>query len=52
VYDVSSQPTFDCLPEWLREMEEYANAKVLRVLVGEFLTYTYISLFPVSIPVF
>jgi Ras-related protein Rab-30 len=34
VYDVSSQPTFDCLPDWLREIEEYANAKVLRVLVG------------------
>jgi len=34
VYDVSSQPTFDCLSEWLREIEEYANAKVLRVLVG------------------
>lgn len=34
VYDVSSQPTFDCLPDWLREIEEYANNKVLRVLVG------------------
>ncbi|OXA38094.1 ras-related protein Rab-30 [Folsomia candida] len=34
VYDVSSQPTFDCLPDWLREIEEYANTKVLRVLVG------------------
>ncbi|CAG7784800.1 unnamed protein product [Allacma fusca] len=34
VYDVSSQPTFDCLPDWLREIEEYANVKVLRVLVG------------------
>ncbi|ODN03835.1 Ras-related protein Rab-30 [Orchesella cincta] len=34
VYDVSSQPSFDCLPDWLREIEEYANAKVLRVLVG------------------
>ena len=35
VYDVSTQPTFDCLPDWLREIEEYANAKVLRVLVGK-----------------
>lgn len=34
VYDVSSQPTFDCLPDWLREMEQYASCKVLRVLVG------------------
>ncbi|XP_046637323.1 ras-related protein Rab-30-like isoform X1 [Daphnia pulicaria] len=34
VYDVSAQPTFDCLPVWLREVEEYASPKVLRVLVG------------------
>jgi len=34
VYDVSNQPTFDCLPDWLREIEEYASPKVLRVLVG------------------
>ncbi len=35
VYDISCQPTFDCLPDWLREIEEYANSKVLRVLVGQ-----------------
>ncbi len=35
MYDVSAQPTFDCLPVWLREVEEYASPKVLRVLVGE-----------------
>lgn len=35
VYDVSAQPTFDCLPLWLREVEEYASPKVLRVLVGQ-----------------
>eukprot|EP00092_Neocalanus_flemingeri_P081530 GFUD01101851.1.p1 GENE.GFUD01101851.1~~GFUD01101851.1.p1 ORF type:complete len:184 (+),score=25.19 GFUD01101851.1:132-683(+) len=34
VYDVSNQPTFDCCPDWLREIEEYASPKVLRVLVG------------------
>ncbi|CAH2055925.1 unnamed protein product, partial [Iphiclides podalirius] len=34
VYDISCQPTFDCLPDWLREIEEYANVKVLRILVG------------------
>jgi len=34
VYDVSSQPTFDCLPDWLREIEQYASCRVLRVLVG------------------
>nr|CAD7196429.1 unnamed protein product [Timema douglasi] len=32
VYDISCQPTFDCLPDWLREIEEYASNKVLRVL--------------------
>lgn len=36
VYDISCQPTFDCLPDWLREIEEYANNKVLRILVGEY----------------
>lgn len=35
VYDISCQPTFDCLPDWLREIEEYASSKVLRILVGE-----------------
>ncbi|XP_055372171.1 ras-related protein Rab-30 [Condylostylus longicornis] len=34
VYDVSCQPTFDCLPEWLREIQEYASCKVLQILVG------------------
>ena len=34
VYDISCQPTFDCLPDWLREIQEYANAKVLKILVG------------------
>lgn len=29
------QPTFDCLPDWLREIQEYANTKVLKILVGE-----------------
>jgi len=34
VYDVSCQPTFDCLSEWLNEIEQYANRKVLKILVG------------------
>ena len=41
VYDVSNQPTFDCCPEWLREIEEYASPKVLKVLVGECILYIY-----------
>ncbi|KAK6637337.1 Ras- protein Rab-30 [Polyplax serrata] len=34
VYDISCQPTFDCLNDWLREIQEYASTKVLRILVG------------------
>ncbi|XP_022644328.1 ras-related protein Rab-30-like isoform X1 [Varroa destructor] len=34
VYDISSQPSFDCLPDWLREIEQYASPKVLRAVVG------------------
>lgn len=34
VYDISSSTTFDCLPDWLREIQEYANSKVLKILVG------------------
>jgi GTPase SAR1 family protein len=32
VYDVSNQPTFDCCPDWLREIEEYASSKVRKTL--------------------
>lgn len=35
VYDITSQPTFDCLDNWLREIEEYASGNVVRVLVGK-----------------
>lgn len=34
VYDISCQPTFDCLPQWLNEIEMYASTKVLKYLVG------------------
>ncbi|GMT19567.1 hypothetical protein PFISCL1PPCAC_10864, partial [Pristionchus fissidentatus] len=34
VYDVACQPSFDCLPEWLSEIETYANRRVLKILVG------------------
>lgn len=34
VYDISCQPTFDCLPDWLREISEYSNANVLKIMVG------------------
>jgi GTPase SAR1 family protein len=35
VYDISCQPTFDCLPQWLKEIEHYASTKVLSYLVGK-----------------
>ena len=34
VYDLSCQPTFDALNDWIREIQEYANPKVLKILVG------------------
>ncbi len=34
VYDVSNQPSFDRLPEWLRELKQHINDKVVVVLVG------------------
>lgn len=34
VYDISCQPSFDCLPQWLNEIEMYASTKVLTYLVG------------------
>lgn len=34
VYDVACQPSFDCLPEWLGEIEQYANRRVFKILVG------------------
>ncbi|XP_064636986.1 ras-related protein Rab-30-like [Lineus longissimus] len=34
VYDISCQPSFDCLPQWLSEIDMYASTKVLTYLVG------------------
>lgn len=34
VYDVSNQPSFDRLPEWLRELKQHVNDKVIIYLVG------------------
>lgn len=35
VYDVNSQPTFDSLPQWLKEVETYASTTVVSYLVGK-----------------
>lgn len=37
VYDVSNQPTFDCCPDWLREIEEYASPKVKGFFICSFI---------------
>uniref|UniRef100_A0A3Q2XUD2 RAB30, member RAS oncogene family n=1 Tax=Hippocampus comes TaxID=109280 RepID=A0A3Q2XUD2_HIPCM len=34
-YDITCEESFRCLPEWLREIERYANNQVVTVLVGE-----------------
>lgn len=34
VYDISTQSTFQSLPVWIKEIEQYANPKVLKALVG------------------
>ena len=38
VYDVCSQNTFDALPQWITDIESFANEKVLSYLVGEYFT--------------
>ncbi|XP_010629186.1 ras-related protein Rab-30 isoform X2 [Fukomys damarensis] len=32
-YDITCEESFRCLPEWLREIEQYASNKVITVLV-------------------
>jgi hypothetical protein len=43
VYDVSNQPTFDCCPDWLREIEEYASSKVKKLLNFDYSKITLIG---------
>ncbi|XP_042152464.1 ras-related protein Rab-30 isoform X1 [Oncorhynchus tshawytscha] len=33
-YDITCEDSFRCLPEWLREIEQYANTTVVTILVG------------------
>ncbi|KAJ8410889.1 hypothetical protein AAFF_G00188460 [Aldrovandia affinis] len=33
-YDITCEDSFRCLPEWLREIEQYASSAVVTVLVG------------------
>uniref|UniRef100_A0A8C8F2T4 small monomeric GTPase n=1 Tax=Oncorhynchus tshawytscha TaxID=74940 RepID=A0A8C8F2T4_ONCTS len=41
-YDITCEDSFRCLPEWLREIEQYANTTVVTILVGE-IAFTYCS---------
>jgi Ras-related protein Rab-30 len=34
VYDVSNQTSFDRLPDWLRELKQHINDKVVTILIG------------------
>ena len=34
-YDITCEDSFRCLPEWLKEIEQYANSQVVTILVGE-----------------
>jgi GTPase SAR1 family protein len=43
VYDVSNQPTFDCCPDWLREIEEYASSKVRKTFLNIGFSVNYID---------
>lgn len=36
VFDVTSKESFNSLPSWLKEVEQYASPKVISVLVGKF----------------
>ncbi|KAK5612890.1 Ras- protein Rab-30 [Crenichthys baileyi] len=33
-YDITCEDSFRCLPEWLKEIEQYANNQVVTILVG------------------
>ena len=35
VFDVTSTESFNALPSWLKEVEQYASPKVISVLVGK-----------------
>lgn len=38
-YDITCEESFRCLPEWLREIEQYASNKVITVLVATSLSH-------------
>lgn len=42
-YDITCEDSFRCLPEWLREIEQYANNQVVTILVGKKLDFALCS---------
>ncbi|KAG1948282.1 ras-related protein Rab-30 [Pimephales promelas] len=42
-YDITCEDSFRCLPEWLREIEQYANNQVVTILVGEYSSFNLFS---------
>jgi hypothetical protein len=44
VYDVCSQNTFDALPQWITDIESFANEKVLSYLVGWYFTVEFFKI--------
>ncbi len=40
-YDITCEDSFRCLPEWLREIEQYANNQVVTILVGEYSSFNW-----------
>uniref|UniRef100_A0A3B4AU64 Ras-related protein Rab-30 n=1 Tax=Periophthalmus magnuspinnatus TaxID=409849 RepID=A0A3B4AU64_9GOBI len=43
-YDITCEDSFRCLPEWLREIEQYANNQVVTILVGENIRHNFFLL--------
>lgn len=35
VYDITSRESFNSLPGWVKEVEQYASRKIISVLVGK-----------------
>ncbi|XP_021782057.1 ras-related protein Rab-30 isoform X3 [Papio anubis] len=47
-YDITCEESFRCLPEWLREIEQYASNKVITVLVAPEVSFDITSITCIS----
>jgi len=50
VYDVSSRESFEALPRWLEELENYVPPEVVKIVVGNKLDKVSNDLSPLSFP--